>query len=56
MTKKPHMKILKFFGMTRNLWRIRVNPTAYEKGILSHLVVDPTVRQPIKDFHRKAST
>lgn len=43
--------MIKFIKQVANLWRIRKNPTAYEKGILMHLNVNPAVRAWANRFH-----
>jgi len=43
--------MIKFIKQIANLWRIRKNATAYEKGLLRHLSVKPIVRDEIKKFH-----
>lgn len=34
-----------------NLWRIMKEPTVYDKGLLSHLDVNPEDRKAVKVFH-----
>jgi len=43
--------MIKFIKQVANLWRMRKNPTAYEKGLLRHLSIKPSVRDEVGKFH-----
>ena len=40
-----------FLKQVFNLWRIRRNPSVYDKGILLHLSVNPKERKEVKAWH-----
>lgn len=40
-----------FFKLVINLWRTCQNPTAYDKGIIRHLSVNPKERAAVKKWH-----
>lgn len=43
--------MIKFIKQVANLWRIRKNPSIYEKGILRHLSIHPLIRDEVNKFH-----
>lgn len=40
-----------FLKQVFNLWRIRQNPSVYDKGVLLHLSVNPKDRREVKEWH-----
>lgn len=43
--------MIEYIKRAVNLWRIMRNPTVYDKGLLSHLDINPKDRRAVKSFH-----